>query len=135
MVAEVGNTRMCVQEASWGVLSWDDCRFSAVLRPNTEPIVTASGITTNDPCGSMATRQALRMEGESAAEMPHMRQTSFSCLLIVCREHSPSRILQSFVRSWFKEAETGLGKVRPHSPHLTPLCDGRISASLQVMQN
>lgn len=43
----------------------------------------------------MATRQALRMEGESAAEMPHMRQTSFSCLLIVCREHSPSRILQS----------------------------------------
>lgn len=45
MVAEVGNTRMCVQEASWGVLSWDDCRFRAVLRPNTEPMVTASGGT------------------------------------------------------------------------------------------
>jgi len=53
------------------------------------------GITTNDPCGSMATKQALRIEGESAAEMPHMRHTSFSCLLIVCREHSPRRILQS----------------------------------------
>lgn len=43
----------------------------------------------------MATKQALRIEGESAAEMPHMRHTSFSCLLIVCREHSPRRILQS----------------------------------------
>lgn len=52
-------------------------------------------MTTNDPWGSMATKQALRMEGESAAEMPHMRHTSFSCLLIVCREHSPRRMLQS----------------------------------------
>lgn len=53
MVAEVGNTRMCVQEASWGVLSWDDCRFSAVLRPNTEPIVTASVGTDTRAQGSL----------------------------------------------------------------------------------
>lgn len=55
MVAEVGNTRMCVQEASWGVLSWDDCRFSAVLRPNTEPIVTASGDGDNGTGGHCIT--------------------------------------------------------------------------------
>lgn len=55
MVAEVGNTRMCVQEASWGVLSWDDCRFSAVLRPNTEPIVTASGDRDNGTGGHCIT--------------------------------------------------------------------------------
>lgn len=42
MVAEVGNTKMCVQEASCGVFSWDDCKLRAVLRPNTDPIVTAS---------------------------------------------------------------------------------------------
>lgn len=42
MVAEVGNTKMCVQEASCGVFSWDDCKFRAVLRPNTDPMVTAS---------------------------------------------------------------------------------------------
>lgn len=56
------------------------------------------GITTKDPWGSMATRQALRIEGESAAEIPHIRHTSLSCLLIVCREHSPRRILQSEVK-------------------------------------
>lgn len=82
------------------MFSWDDCMFNAVLRPNTEPIVTASGITTKDPWGSMATRQALRIEGESAAEIPHMRHTSLSCLLIVCSEHSPRRILQSFSSPW-----------------------------------
>lgn len=56
------------------------------------------GITTKDPWGSMATRQALRIEGESAAEIPHIRHTSLSCLLIVCSEHSPRRILQSEVK-------------------------------------
>lgn len=56
------------------------------------------GITTKDPWGSMATRQALRIEGESVAEIPHIRHTSLSCLLIVCSEHSPRRILQSEVK-------------------------------------
>lgn len=74
--------------------------FNAVLRPKTEPIVTASGITTKDPWGSMATRQALRIEGESAAEIPHIRHTSLSRLLIVCSEHSPRRILQSLSSPW-----------------------------------
>lgn len=46
----------------------------------------------------MATRQALRIEGESAAEIPHIRHTSLSRLLIVCSEHSPRRILQSEIK-------------------------------------
>lgn len=41
--AEVGNTRMCVQDVSCGVLSWDVCMFRVVLRPNTEPVDTESG--------------------------------------------------------------------------------------------
>lgn len=53
------------------------------------------GITTKDPWGSMATKQALRIEGESVAEIPHIRHMSLSRLLIVCSEHSPRRILQS----------------------------------------
>ena len=53
------------------------------------------GITTREPCGSIATRQALRMDGESAAEMPHMRHASLSWRLIEWRECSPSRELQS----------------------------------------
>lgn len=40
--AEVGNTRMCVQDVSWGVLSCDVCMFRVVLRPNTEPVDTES---------------------------------------------------------------------------------------------
>lgn len=56
------------------------------------------GITTKDPWGSIATRQALRIEGESAAEIPHIRHTSLSRLLIVCSEHSPRRILQSEIK-------------------------------------
>lgn len=84
----------------------------------------------------MATRQALRMEGESAAEMPHMRQTSFSCLLIVCREHSPSRILQSARENHhgsteMMQSQHPLGNSKtfptlgisliPNSPGLTPV--------------
>lgn len=82
--------------------------LSVVLRPNTEPVDTESddeklktygqlesfknlgieriflflpGMMTKDPWGSMATRQALRMLGVSAAEMPHILQVSFRRLL------------------------------------------------------
>lgn len=41
-MAEVGNTRMCVQDVSWGVLSCDVCMLSVVLRPNTDPVDTES---------------------------------------------------------------------------------------------
>lgn len=41
-MAEVGNTRMCVHDVSWGVLSCDVCMLSVVLRPNTEPVDTES---------------------------------------------------------------------------------------------
>lgn len=40
--ADVGKTRMWVQEVSCGVLSWDVCMFKVVLRPNTEPVDTES---------------------------------------------------------------------------------------------
>lgn len=46
--AEVGNTRMCVQDVSCGVLSWDVCMFRVVLRPNTEPVDTESGKRRDD---------------------------------------------------------------------------------------
>lgn len=39
------------------------------------------GIIMKDPCGSIATKQALRMLGESAAEIPHILHMSFSLLL------------------------------------------------------
>lgn len=52
-------------------------------------------MTTSEPCGSMATRQALRMEGESAADIPHMRQASRSWRLMEWRECSPRSELQS----------------------------------------
>lgn len=41
-MAEVGKTRMWVQEVSCGVLSCDVCMFKVVLRPNTEPVDTES---------------------------------------------------------------------------------------------
>lgn len=41
-MADVGNTRMCVQDVSCGVLSWDVCMLRVVLRPNTEPVETES---------------------------------------------------------------------------------------------
>lgn len=91
------------------MLSCDVCMLSVVLRPNTEPVDTESddeklktygqlesfknlgieriiilflpGMMTKDPWGSMATRQALRMLGVSAAEMPHILQVSFRRLL------------------------------------------------------
>ena len=44
-IAEVGNTRMCVQDVSRGVLSCDVCMLSVVLRPNTEPVDTESAET------------------------------------------------------------------------------------------
>lgn len=43
----------------------------------------------------MATRQVLRMLGESAAEMPHILHISFSLLLSDCRLRLLSRMLQS----------------------------------------
>ena len=121
-MAEVGNTRMCVQDVSWGVFSCDVCMLSVVLRPNTEPVDTESagtgrrnhqshcynfrittspfffllpGMMTKEPWGSMATRQALRMLGVSAAEMPHSLHVSFRRLLRDCRFLLLRRILQS----------------------------------------
>lgn len=52
-------------------------------------------MTTREPCGSMATRQALRMAGESAAEMPHRRQASLNWRPMEWRECSPRSELQS----------------------------------------
>lgn len=52
-------------------------------------------MTTKEPCGSIATRQALRMLGVSAAEMPHILQVSFRRLLRDCRFLLLSKILQS----------------------------------------
>lgn len=128
-MAEVGNTRMCVQDVSWGVLSCDVCMLSVVLRPNTDPVDTESGkmeedlrvswrtyepqralgkprlgvplpgMMTKEPWGSIATRQALRMLGVSAAEMPHIRHVSFRRLLRDCRFLLLSRMLQSGTRT------------------------------------
>lgn len=53
------------------------------------------GMMTKDPWGSIATRQALRMLGVSAAEMPHILQVSFRRLLSDCRFLLLSRMLQS----------------------------------------
>lgn len=126
-MAEVGNTRMCVQDVSWGVFSCDVCMLSVVLRPNTEPVDTESagtgrrnhqshcynfrittspfffllpGMMTKEPWGSMATRQALRMLGVSAAEMPHSLHVSFRRLLRDCRFLLLRRILQYIAYSW-----------------------------------
>ena len=63
-------------------------------------------MTTKDPCGSMETRQALRMEGESLAEMPHIRHASLSWRLTECRECSPRYELQSEQRATGRERET-----------------------------
>lgn len=53
------------------------------------------GMMTKDPWGSIATRQALRMLGVSAAEMPHILQVSFRRLLRDWRFLLLSRMLQS----------------------------------------
>lgn len=53
------------------------------------------GIIMKDPCGSIATKQALRMLGESAAEMPHILHISFSLLLRDWRFRRLSKQLQS----------------------------------------
>lgn len=53
---------------------------------------------TKEPWGSMATRQALRMLGVSAAEIPHILQVSFRRLLRDCKFLLLSRILQSGTR-------------------------------------
>lgn len=50
---------------------------------------------TKDPCGSIATKQALRMLGESAADIPHIRHMSFSLLLMDCKFRRLSKQLQS----------------------------------------
>lgn len=50
---------------------------------------------TKEPWGSMATRQALRMLGVSAAEMPHSLHVSFRRLLSDCKFLLLSRMLQS----------------------------------------
>lgn len=53
------------------------------------------GRITKDPCGSMATRQALRMLGVSAADIPHIRHVSFRRLLRDWRFRLLSKMLQS----------------------------------------
>ena len=67
---------------------------------------------TKEPCGSIATRQALRMLGVSAAEIPHILHVSFSRLLRDCRFLLLSRILQSGMtaQAWAhgRERETRL---------------------------
>lgn len=57
--------------------------------------VILPGMMTNEPWGSMATRQALRMLGVSAAEIPHSLQFSFSLRDTDCRFLLLSKILQS----------------------------------------
>ena len=52
-------------------------------------------MTKKEACGSMATRQALRMLGVSEAEMPHMRHMSLRRLVSDCRRLRLSRMLQS----------------------------------------
>lgn len=44
-------------------------------------IAVSPGMMTKDPWGSIATRQALRMLGVSAAEMPHILHVSLRRLL------------------------------------------------------
>lgn len=84
------------------------------------------GMMTKDPWGSIATRQALRMLGVSAAEMPHILQVSFRRLLRDWRFLLLSRMLQSGkdsgsslpvhgstpVASWSDGAKTYLVKLR-----------------------
>lgn len=65
-------------------------------RENVQLITGVSpGMMTKDPWGSIATRQALRMLGVSAAEMPHILQVSFRRLLSDWRFLLLSRMLQS----------------------------------------
>lgn len=60
-----------------------------------ERVSQVPGIIMKDPWGSMATKQALRMLGESAAEIPHILHMSFSLLLSDCRFRRLSKQLQS----------------------------------------
>lgn len=69
--------------------------FRVVLLPNTEPVDTESGIITKEPWGSIATKQALRMLGESAADIPHILHMSLSLLLRDCKFRRLSKLLQS----------------------------------------
>lgn len=66
-----------------------------VLVPKIETASQIPGIIMKDPWGSMATKQALRMLGESAAEIPHILHMSFSLLLRDCRFRRLSKQLQS----------------------------------------
>lgn len=50
---------------------------------------------TKEPWGSIATKQALRMLGESAADMPHILHMSLSLLLRDCKFRRLSKQLQS----------------------------------------
>lgn len=72
---------------------------SSTLEPKRGAVLRFSfplpGMMTKEPCGSIATRQALRILGVSAAEMPHILQVSFKRLLRDCRFLLLSRILQS----------------------------------------
>ena len=80
--------------------------FAAALRRR------LPGMMTKDPCGSMATRQALRMLGVSAAEMPHILQVSFRRLLSDCRFLLLSRMLQSAAQEVTSRA---LARQRAHN--------------------
>jgi hypothetical protein len=50
---------------------------------------------TKEPWGSIATKQALRILGESAADMPHILHMSLSLLLRDCKFRRLSKQLQS----------------------------------------
>lgn len=74
-----------------------------VLVPKRERVFQIPGIIMKDPWGSMATKQALRMLGESAAEIPHILHMSFSLLLRDCRFRRLSKQLQSEEGNLFSE--------------------------------
>lgn len=75
------------------VLQSPNCYFSC--QKEKERVSQIPGIIMKDPWGSMATKQALRMLGESAAEIPHILHMSFSLLLRDCRFRRLSKQLQS----------------------------------------
>lgn len=74
-----------------------------VLMPKKDRVFQIPGIIMKDPWGSMATKQALRMLGESAAEIPHILHMSFSLLLRDCRFRRLSKQLQSEEGNLFSE--------------------------------
>jgi hypothetical protein len=76
LVAEVGNTRMWVQDTSWGVESW---QLTDVWL-NLSSGVNWSGISRSAESGSSDTRHALNTHGTSLGYIRlHCSQISFKC--------------------------------------------------------